>query len=521
MPKEEIAKAAGIILLGTILGKIAGFLREILIAKYFGASLITDAFFVAYNVPMLAVTMILGGGIYSALVPIFSKYLTIKEYNTVQRLFNIISSYTFVISFGITVIIIIFAPCLVKFLGYGLGDKAFELAVKLSQVMAPVVMFLGLVGVFIGVLHSFQHFIIPSFNAFILATTIVICIIFLSERIGIFSVGVGLVIGSGLMFLSMLPVIIKKRIKYSFNLNFRYLELKEFMHLFIPASAFTSISCSYIIVTRMMASPLEEGSIAALDFANMIIQTPLSTFGLAISTAIFPFIASYAATKDYESLRGTMSNGIRITALIYIPIGLIFMVLCVPIIRVLFERGNFDTNDTMMTSQALFFYAIGMVGLGVNFVLVRVFYALYDAVSPMLITIGGVLLNIFLNIILIKHLAHAGIALSTSIAHIVTNLILFWVLRCKIGHIDGKRILNSFLKMICASLPGMLGCFLISRYIERVLDVSRIEIQILQVTTATMIGLVCYLIILWLLKAEELKMIIELIRCKFKKEESV
>lgn len=514
MPKGQIARAVGIILFGTIIGKIAGFVREILTAKYFGASMVTDAYFVGYSIPMLLMIMVMSGGVYSALVPIFTKHLTNKEYKIVWRLSNVILSYAFIISIIIVVIILIFAPYLVKFLGYGLGQEANELAVKLSRVMAPMVIFLGITSIFIGILHSFQHFIVPSFNAFISGSTIIVCLIFLSKNLGIFSVAIGLVVGSGLMFLASLLVLIKKKIKYNFTLNFRYPEVKEFIHLFIPATFGTILFSSYIIVTRMMASPLPEGSIASLDFADMLIQIPWSTFGMAISTAIFPFIASYAANKDYESLRGIMSKGIRMTALIYIPIGLIFMVLCEPIIRLLFERGNFDAHDTMMTSKALFFYAIGMTGLAVNSVLIRVFYALHDAVTPMFSTIVGILLHIVFSFILIKYLTHAGIALSASITHIVTNFILFWLLRRKIGNIGAKQILNSFLKMIIAALPGVLACFLISKHIEEILDISRIEFQIIQVGMATTIGLVCYLIILWCLKADELKMIIELIKSR-------
>jgi len=517
MPKEQIAKAAGIILFGTIIGKIAGFTREILIAKYFGASMVTDAYFVAYNIPMVLMFMVIGGGVYTALVPVFTKYLTLKEYKILWRLSSIIISYTFIISSVVITLIMLFAPYLVKFLGYGLEPKALDLAVKLTRIMSPIVMFIGLMTVLMGMLHSFQHFIVPSFNAFILAIAVIISIIFLSKKLGIFSVGIGLVIGSGLMFFASLIVVIKKKMEYSFNLNFRYPEVKEFIHLFIPAITATVISSGYIIISRMMASPLQNGSISSLDFANIVIQAPLYTFGQAISTAIFPFIASYAATKDYESLRGIMSKGIRMTALIYIPIELIFMVLCKPIIRLLFERGNFDAHDTMMTSQALFCYAIGIIALAVNFVLIRVFYAIQDARTPMMSTIVGVLLYIVLNLILIRYLAHAGIALSSSIANIVTNLILFWCLRRKIGHIDSKRILNSFLKMIIASLPGIIACFFIAKYIAGIFDMSKIETQFIQVTLSAATALIIYLIILWLLKADELKMIIELVKNKIER----
>lgn len=521
MPKEQIAMAVGIMLFGAAIGKIAGFIREILIAKYFGASLVTDAFFVAYNIPTLLLLIVMSGGIYSALVPTFTKYLTFKEDKILWRFFSVITNYTFIISFLIVIVIIMFAPYLVKFLGYGLKPEAFDLAVRLSRVMAPMVIFLALLNVFIGILHSFRHFAIPSFNPLILGITVIVFILCFSKTLGIFSVGIGFVVSSGLMCVTSLIVLFKKKMKYSFNLNFRYPEISEFIHLFIPATGGTIIGCSYVIVTRMMASPLPEGSISALDFANMVIQTPLSTFGLAISTAIFPFIAGYAATKSYNDLTGIMSKGIRMTALIYIPIGLIFMVLCGPIIRILFERGNFDAHDTMITSQALFFYAIGLIGLAVNSILIRVFYAINDAVTPMLVTAAGVAVHIILNFILIKYLAHAGIALSASITHLVINLILFWILKQKMGNIDGKRILNSFLKMIMASLPGVSACFLISGYIERVLDISRLESQIIQVGLATTIGLICYLIILWLLKADELKMIVELIKTKFKGNPSV
>lgn len=519
IPKRQIATAAGIILFGTIIGKIAGFIREILIAKYFGASLSTDAYFVAYNIPMLLIAIILGGGGYSALVPIFTKYIMAKENKIVWRLSSIIISYTIVISCGLIVGILIFAPYLVKFLGYGLGQEAYELAIKLTRVMSPIIIFTGLTSVLIGILHSYQHFTIPSFNAFILGTTVIVSIISLYKNLGIYSVAIGLVVGSGLMFLASLIVSFKKEIKYSFDLNTRYPEVKEFMHLFIPATAGTIMGSSYTIVTRMMASPLPEGSISALDFANMIMQTPLSTFSLAISTAVFPFIASCAATGDYEGLKGIMSKGIRMTTLIYIPIGLIFMVLCQPIIRLLFERGNFDSHDTMVTSSALFFYAIGIIGVAVNYILVRVFYAIQDAITPLWVTMVGILVNIVLNFLLIKYFAHVGIAFSTSISYLVTTFILFGCLRRRIGHIDTKKILNSFLKMIGASLPGILVCFLISQYLEGILDISRIEFQIIQVGTATTIGLICYIIILWFLKADELKMIVELLPSRFKARE--
>ncbi|MDI6734684.1 MAG: murein biosynthesis integral membrane protein MurJ [bacterium] len=517
MPKEQIAKATAIILIGTIIGKIAGFIREILVAKYFGASLITDAYLVAYNIPMILLNMVIAGGVYSATVPTFTKYLANKDYKILWRLFSIIVSYTFIISIVLVLVMVFFAPYLVKFMGYGLKGQTFDLAINLTKVMAPMVIFLGLMSIFMGVLHSFQHFTIPSLNPFILGTTVIIFIVFLSKNIGIFSLGIGLVVGSGLMCLVSLIVLLKKQVKFSFNLNFRYKEVGEFIHLFIPATVGTTILCSYAIISRMMASPLEEGSIAALDFGYMVMQAPLSTFGLAISTAIFPFIANYAATKSYNELVGTMSKGIRMTALIYIPIALIFMVLCEPIIKLLFERGNFDTYDTMMTSKSLYFYSIGMFGLAINFILLRVFYALNDAVIPMLVTAVGVVVHIIFNFILIKYLAHAGIALSASIVHLGTNFILLWFLRQKIGNIGGKQILNSFLKMIVATLPGLLICLGISKYIEMVLDTSRIEVQIIQVGLATTTGLICYLIILWLLKAVELRMIFSLIKDRFRK----
>ncbi|MFH1563258.1 MAG: murein biosynthesis integral membrane protein MurJ [Nitrospirota bacterium] len=520
MPKEQIAKATGIILIGSMFGKIVGFIREILVAKYFGASLVTDAYFVAYSIPMLLVNMVISGGAYSATIPTFTKYLTNKDYKTLWRLFSIIVSYAFIISTVLVVIMLFFAPYLVKFMGYGLKEQAFELAVKLTKVMAPMVIFLALMSIFIGVLHAFQHFTVPSLNAFILGTTVIVFIVFSGKNIGIFSVGIGLVVGSGLMCLASLIVLLKKQVKFSFNLNFRYKEVGEFIHLFIPATVGTAVFGVYTIVSRMMASPLEAGSIAALDFGYMVMQAPLSTFGLAISTAVFPFIAGYAATKSYNELIGTMSKGIRMTAFIYIPVALIFMVLCEPIIRLLFERGNFDAHATMMTSKSLFFYSIGMLGLAVNFILIRVFYALHDAVTPMIVTAAGIVLHIILNFILIKYLAHAGIALSASIVHLGTNFILLWFLRRKIGNIGGKQILSSFLKMIVASLPGILACFGVSKYIEMVLDISRIESQIIQVGLATTTGLGYYLIILWLLKADELQIIIELVKNKIKKGET-
>jgi len=517
MSKEVIAKATGIILFGTMIGKIAGFIREVLMAKYFGASKITDAYLVAYNIPMIFLLMVMSGGIYVALIPIFTTYLAKKEYKIMWRLSSTILTYTFIVSVIIVAIVIIFAPYLVKCMGYGLGQDTYELAVKLTKVMAPMVIFLALGGVFIGILHALQHFAVPSFNAFVLATTVIISLLVLGKNIGIFSVGIGLVVGSGVMFLMSLIVLLKKGMRYRFNLNLKYQEINEFFHLFIPATIGTIVVSGYPIISRIMASPLQEGSIASLDFAYMVTQAPLYTFSLAISTAIFPFIASYAATKSYNNLIGTISKGIKMTILIYIPIQLIFMMFCEPITRILFERGNFDIHDTMMTSNALFFYAIGMTGIAVNYIILRVFYAIQDSITPTIVTAGSVILHIIINVILIRYLAHAGIALSFSIVQLGSIFILVYLLKQKIGNIGAKQILNSFWKIIIATLPSMTACLAINKYIGEIVDIRRIEFQIIQLSTAITIGLICYIIILWWLKAEELKMIIELVKNKIER----
>ena len=514
--KGKIAGAAAIIVIAALLSKIFGFILNMIIAAKFGTTEQTDAFLVAMTIPDLLRDILAGGALTAAFIPVFSSYLAKGEKKDAQRVSSGIINMLFVALVLMAIVGVFYAPYLVKFVAPGFQGETFQLAVSLSRILFPAIIFFGIASVFGSILNAYQHFSTPAFTPLVLNLCVIIAAFVFSPRLGIVGLTIGVVIGGLFQLLMQIPALVKKGMKYTFNFKFNHPGIRRIGLLWVPLMIGLSVNHINIIVNRMLASTLSIGSIAALNFADRLNQTPVVIFGVALSTAIFPSLSWQVATEDMEKFKTTISLAIRMILLITFPITLAFMVLRVPMVRLLFQRGVFDISSTQATATALFYYAIGIFALATNYVIIKAYYALQDTKTPVRIGIGAILLNIVLNFVLIRFLGHGGLALATSIAAIIQMVILLIMLSLKVKRLNVGVIVKSFLKIVIMSILSVYAGYMVSQRLELIFPAINVLNQVIQVSGSFLIIIIMYVILMYLFRVQEGKVILETIKVRLK-----
>ncbi|HHJ01042.1 MAG TPA: murein biosynthesis integral membrane protein MurJ, partial [Candidatus Aerophobetes bacterium] len=314
-------------------------------------------------------------------------------------------------------------------------------------------------------------------------------------------------------FLFQVPPMIKRGFVYRPILFFKDPGVKKIARLMGPTILGGITLQANVIITRIFASTLAAGSISSLQYAMRLIQLPLGLFAIALSTAIFPSLSFLASEEKLEELRETTSLGIRTVFLVLIPSSVGLIIIREPLIRLLFEHGAFLQRDTLMTSQALFYYSFGLAAMGEVMILTRAFYSLQDVLTPLKVSLFILALNVLLNFLLIRPLKHSGLALATSISMLVNMLILFFLLKRKLREMEGARIINSLFKVSLISAAMGTGV----RYLLRTIsspESSSLATQAFQVSLAVIAGLVIFCSLAYLIKLEEFKLVLQALKEK-------
>ncbi len=511
--KRSIAKAAMVIMLATLFGRFAGFIRETFIAAKFGASMETDAFLVAYTLPnILGITIT--GAFNAAFIPVFTQNLLGENRDKAWRLASSMLNIVFIAFAIISVVGIIFAPTVVKLMAPGFTGQTAELTTQLMRIMFPSLIFLALVGLTSGMLNALNHFLMPSLGPLVSSVAIIGSLFILVPSMGVYGLAVGTLVGFTGQFLVTMPELFKRKFRYSFNLDYRDPDIRRIGELIIPVLIGVGIGQINIIIDRILASGLNEGSISALNYAYRIMQLPLGLFVAAIAVPIFPALSEFAARQEMDKLKNALVKGMNVFALIMIPASVGLMVLATPIVRLLFQRGAFNPEDTTATAIALIFYSIGLVGYAVRDIMTRVFYAVEDTMSPVVIGGIGVAIHIILNIILVRFMAHAGLALATSIITFLNMLLLAYWLRRKIGSFFPVEAWLTWVKVCIASGVMAVSVWLVSAQLEPVALAWGTKGTALQVGSAIGTGALVYLGLILIFKVPEVNIIINLLREK-------
>ena len=455
MSKKSLIKSTGIIGFATAMSRILGFVRDIVIAGFFGTNRYAQAFVVAFRIPNLLRDVVGEGAANSAIVPVFTDELTRKGKKDFFKLAQVVFNIVFWTLLILTVIGMLAAPVIVRLIapGFHANTDKFQITVTLTRVIFPFLLLVGLWAYAMGVLNSLGHFAAPAFGSCILNLSIILCAKQFGENV--FGLATGVLIGGALQFFIQLPPLYLNGWKARITSEFTHPQAKRIGKLLIPRALGT---CAYqvnVFISTALASLsgiVGEGAVAAIYYANRVWQLPLAIFGVALAQAALPTMSRHASLNDMDKLKDTLSFSLRALFFILIPSSIGLMILGGPITRVLFERGAFTSYSSRITSNALFFYSIGLVACGGIKVLVNVFYALNDTKTPVKTAIAAVVLNIILNVTLMWPLKLGGLALADSLSAMFNFILIFILLEKKLGDFGKSLIIDTLVRVTAASV---------------------------------------------------------------------
>ncbi len=463
---KSIAKSAGIIGFATLSSRLLGFVRDIVIARLFGVYVYAQAFVIAFRIPNLFRDLVGEGATNAAFVPVFSEYTLKHTKEEFWELANVVLNLLLVVVTAITVLGILFSPLIVRLIapGFILDPQKLEITVRLNRIIFPYILLISLSAYSMGILNSLRHFSVPAFAPCLLNISIIVFALLFGE--GIKGLSLGVLVGGVLQLAVQIPVLYKKGFRLTLFKKFKHPQALIIGKLMLPRLL---SSCIYQLnnfvdsIFGSLAWIVGEGGVAVLYFAYRLILFPLGIFSTALSQAILPTLSTQALEDNHDRLKQTLTFGLRATFFVLLPASLGLMVLAHPIISTLFGGGRFDFYSAKITAQALFYYSIGLFAYGATKILQSCFFSLKDTVTPTKVAALALVLNIILNSLLMFPLKIGGLALATSISGIISFLILFFILKKRLKPFKVKGIINSFLRILTASLGMGLVCYFVSR----------------------------------------------------------
>jgi len=448
----ELARAAGVVMVAFVASRALGLAREMIVSSQFGTSWELDAYLAAFRIPDLIFQIIARGALGSALIPVFTEYLARGEKKEAWRLASAIFNLVFIAVTVASLLAAIFAPQLVARVvapGFGPGEQALTTSLMRLMLLSSVVF--GVSGIAMGILNSFQHFLWPAWAPAIYNLSIIGGALFLAPTMGVYGLAIGVVVGSGLHLLIQVPELVKRGLSYFPILDLGHPGVREVGRLVLPRMLGLATMQINFLVNTILASGLVAGSLAALNYAWLLMFLPLGVFAMAIATVAFPAFSELTAKGELGDLRRALSLTLRVTWYLTVPATVGLFLLREPIIRLLLERGRFGLESTGAVAWALQFYALGLFAYATVEIVTRAFYALHDTLTPVLIGLATMVLNIVLCLLLMEPLTHGGLALANSLATMVEMVWLLFVLRGRMKGMGGRELLTSLVKITAAA----------------------------------------------------------------------
>lgn len=514
---KKLVRVTGVIGGATLLSRILGFARDMIVAGLFGAGLSADAFFVAFRIPNLLRKLFGEGALSAAFVPVFTETLSKEGRDRAWELASTTLTVLGVVVAVITALGMLFAPQIVRVLAPGFFDSQYkaELTALLTRTMFPYLFFISMVAICMGILNSLKHFAAPALAPVFLNISIIVSALVLTSRleIPVMSLAYGVVVGGFLQLVFQFPFLKQKGMVFRPRFNLKDPGIRRITKLMLPTVVGLAVTEINIMIDTLLASFLPGGSVSYLYYGNRLVQFPLGIFGIALGTAILPTLSLQATEGRIEELKNTFSFGMRFIFFITTPALVGLIVLRTPIMNLLFQRGEFTAIDTIGSANALLCYSLGLCAYAGVKITAPVFYAFQDTKTPVKMAIIAMTSNVFLNVILMIPLKHAGLALATSLSAMINFGGLVYYLRKRLGCIQGRRILSSFLKIASISLIMGIVAHKIIAQIDYLTD-PRLFMRLMVLSEAVFGGVAIYFIISYLFRSEELQFLYDTFRKK-------
>lgn len=412
---EHLSTNAGIIGAAAIGGALFGFVLQLLVAYFFGAGHTTDAFFMAQSTSELLSKLLMGGSITAVFLPMFVERLSRGHREQAWELALNIFHLTAAIFIIAIALLAIFTEPFVHFIAPGFDAATADLTVRILRLLLPSFLVLFLVELSTSMLQALRRFGLPASLRLIAPLISILSILLLAKTLGIYSLAIGILAGAAIQFLILGWGLHRQGLTYRFIFHPTDPAIRRLLYLVYPFAFSVLVTQGAGIVYRILVSDLSSGSLTALKFAEKITQLLTVIALTSVTTVIYPLLSEKASRKDYAGMRVTIGSAIRLVAFVSVPIILGVIILREPLITFAFQRGAFDAGNTAQTSIALLFLVIGLTTNGISSILGHATLALQQTRAAVAVTIASQAVAIALFILLVPHLAHAGLALASSL----------------------------------------------------------------------------------------------------------
>ncbi len=536
--QTSVARSAGIVSIAVMFSRVLGLVREMVFARYFGAGFLYDAYLVAFRIPNILRDLFAEGALSAAFVKVFTDYQINKSEQEAWKLASLVLNALAVVLSVITIIGILFSRQFINLIANDFSPEQTALAVTLTQIMFPFILLVALAAVAMGVLNTKGIFGIPAS-----ASTIfnIVSIFFglgvaywlsdggwiipkdpqaipeMSAQWAIIGMAIGTLIGGAAQFLMQIPSLYRVGFRFTPTVSFTDEGVKRVMQLMAPAILGTSAVQINVLVNTFFVTGIV-GGVSWLGYAFRLMQFPIGLFGVAIGTASIPVLSRMASEGKFDDFRKTLSSSLNLVFLMTLPSACGLIILGEPIIRLLYSHGGaFNEADVPMTAWALAGYSIGLTGYAAIKILSPAFYALDDAKTPMIIAVCSIAVNALASYFFRNWLSnfgvtpeypsgfgHVGVALATSSVALVNFFALALMMRKRIGRIDGREIIASFVKITIASTVMSAVCYFSYHILARQLGTEGFSVKIIEAFVPIALGGITFFIMAKILRVNEI-----------------
>jgi len=494
---RRLAHNTAIFSIATGLSRIAGLAREVIASSYFGTSGPFSAFTIAFQVPNLVRSLFADAALSAAFVPVFMEHIAHGRRRDAARLAATLLFVMLAALGAITALFIVFAGAIMPlFTGDQFTAQLDQLTIGLSRVLFPIVLLLGINGLVVGILNSYEHFAIPAiaplvWNVVIVVVLVAIKPLFHGEN-EMYAYAIGVLAGTTVQLLMSLPMLPRVGFHFEWAFDWRDPHVARVFRLMLPVTIGLGVINFDLLINSSLGTLVSEQAPRAIDAAFRIYMLPQGMFSVALATVLFPTLSRFAAVHDLPGLRRTMASGARQIYLLLIPAAVFTAVLATPIVRLVYERGDFGAHSTELVSSALFWFSFSLPFAGVNLLLTRTFFSLQRPWIPTALAVGNMAIDVAVSVALYKPLGIPGLVLGTVAGNVAMTLGQTWRLRDLLhGSLEGRRTLIAVAQMCAAAALLGLVSYGVWRGLDQALGRSLLA-QVVSVGAALAAGVAVY-----------------------------
>jgi putative peptidoglycan lipid II flippase len=516
-PRRRLAISTAIFAVATAVSRVAGLAREIVGASFFGTSAAGSAFTIAYQIPNLVANLFAQAALSAAFVPVFTELL---QQGRKRDAFKLASTVFWLILIGlgaITAVLILAAGVIMPLFTGHFNAATNALTVGLARVLFPVVLVLGLTGLFVGILQSFDEFTIPAIAPAVWNLVIVVLLVALrpvfytKSNLGIYAYAVAWLAATVVQFLMVTYALRRVDFRLQFTLEWRDPRVRQVFVLMLPVTIGLGIVNLDQLLNSTFGSLVNSAAPRAIDNAFRIYMLPQGIFSVAVATVLFPTLSRLANRDDVGGMRRAVGIGIRQINLLMIPSAALLIVLTTPIVRLVYQRGEFNSLSTHYVSVALFWFAFSLPFAGVNLLLTRSFFAVRRPWIPTALAAVNMVVDIIVSIVLYKPLGIAGLVIGTAVANAVMTWLELDRLRLGLGgRLEGRQTLMITLRILVATVVMAAAARGVWALAHSIVGTSFIA-QLISVGLALAIAVALYARIVLLMRIPEARQIEELV----------